>query len=185
MGLPAPRPTTAKAKLEWIERHGAPTYLDPAPDVSTLPDGREMEAHPPRDRGAYQKEIQAVYHVVFEQADTQKGREAVLKSYSANFPHLAFDPDSWLWEIWQVARVVQGEKTKSGEASEAAKVARSRLRALATGIQAPGQGWMSKPRWKASLLQLAQARRSAWPQVGRSGLPVGCPHGACLSAARR
>jgi hypothetical protein len=69
----------------------------------------------------------------------------VLRSYTSNFPHLAFGPDGWLWPLWQEWRARQDEPDSR------------RLSALAQGIRAHGSAGMSKVREHA--WRLAMARR--------------------------
>jgi hypothetical protein len=88
-------------------------------------------------------EIQAIYGEVFARSE-RAGRASLLRNYTANFPHLAFDPDSWLWPLWQEWRARYGKSD------------RPFLRALANGIKAQGDGWMSAKR--ARVWRIAQAR---------------------------
>jgi hypothetical protein len=113
--------------------------------VQRLADGRTFIVDAPRNQEADRREVQRVYRVAFDRSD-MIGRRRVLRRYTANFAHLAFDPDSWLWPRWQKWRV-RYDKTD-----------RAFLGALAKGFQMRGWGGMSKRRAQAWIL--GQAKKS-------------------------
>jgi hypothetical protein len=143
------KPQTPSDKLEWIATRGVPDYLDELEAEGTLPDGRSFTVYSPPDRDGYRREIQTVYDVAFQRSDLA-GRCKLLRSYTSNFPQCAFDPDAWLWPLWQ--------QWRSGRTPEGRKL----LGALANGIRAKGVGWMSKERARVWLLAQAKRRCEDW-----------------------
>ncbi|PYR51785.1 MAG: hypothetical protein DMF89_04700 [Acidobacteria bacterium] len=131
-------------KLEWIEIRGSPDYLDLPGRTSTLADGRQVVSYPPPDRTVYRKEIQQVYLEALLQHQPQAAQLRILRRYTANFPHLAFDPDGWLWAQWQKWR------------SRYSKADQKRLQALASGIKRRGSAGTSKTRARAHMVTMAR-----------------------------
>ena len=138
----ATRPKTNFEKLRYLERHHLPDYLDPEPAEGMLPDGRKVQVLPPRDRKAQRDEISRVYEALFKDPEGIT-RAKVLSSYTSNYPQLAFDPERWLWPLWQEWRARSDAEAKR------------LLNALASGIKAPGWGWMSQSRAKAYRRRMA------------------------------
>jgi hypothetical protein len=128
-------------QLAWIEIRGTPDYLDLPGTETTLPDGRRCVTYPPPDSAARRTEIQRVYGEVFEQSGLAQ-KKNLLRSYTANFPHLAFDSDGWLWPLWQEWRARYDKEDQR------------LLAALASGIRRRGAAWMSKARehaWRVAM----------------------------------
>jgi hypothetical protein len=123
-----------------------PDYIEPPGQKGPLWDG-PYQVDLPRDVGADRREISRVYMKAFQQADGMS-RKKVLRSYATNFPHLAFDSDGWLWPLWQEWRSAYSRDDQR------------LLSALASGIRAKGQGWMSGARSRAWRLKQAQTRLS-------------------------
>lgn len=136
-------PASNVEKLDWIDVRGVPDYDDVAVPEQRLKDGRIILRHARRDRVVDRLEIQNVYGAVFE-ASSSADKRSVLRRYTANFPHLAFDPDSWLWPFWQQWRSGNSKSDKQN------------LDALAAGIRARAWGWMSKKRFQARRLSGAR-----------------------------
>jgi hypothetical protein len=136
-------PATIIEKLEWIEARRVPDYLYLPGQRGRLEDGREYFASGPRDVAAERREVQEVYRQAFLRPSPTT-RSRVLKSYTANFPQLAFDANSWLYPQWQVWRAQYEEAD------------RQMLAALARGISGRGSGWM--PMAQARLWAIRQAK---------------------------
>lgn len=148
-------PASNAEKLKWIEFRGVPDYDDCAVAEQQLSNGRIVLAQAPRDRVADRLEIQNVYGAVFDES-TSSEKIRILRRYAANFPYLAFDPDGWLWPLWQ--------QWRSGRSP----ADRRNLRALAAGIQASGTGWLTKARfhaWQLARAKAALSRLSADPEL--------------------
>jgi hypothetical protein len=139
-------PTTTSGRLEWIERHRVPNYLDQRVEDP----GGGTWFIPPRDRAsAYRHEIQRVYQEAFKHA-VAAGRLKVLRRYASNFPQYAFDPDGWLWQLWQ------GWRTRFEKDDQRL------LNALASGIRARGSGWMPIGVSRVRTLALAKEQLLDW-----------------------
>jgi hypothetical protein len=134
-----PEPTSDLEKLEWIEFRGIPDYDNREPIEGMLPDGRRTLTDRVRDLATDRLEIQNVYKAVFKESDAPDRRK-VLRRYTANFPHLAFDMNSWLWPLWQEWRARRAQADQRN------------LKALAAGIRARGGAWMSQERFRAWVL---------------------------------
>jgi hypothetical protein len=112
-----------------------------------------------------------VYKDAFDQSDPIAKRR-ILSSYSANFPHLAFDRDSsgaWLWPLLQEWRERYSRED------------RRLLRALAKGITARGSGGMSKRRARA--WAVAQAKTSLANLKKNNTMNLEKPYGRYLENA--
>ena len=83
-------PTTVFEKLEWLELRGSPDYLYLPGERGALQNGREYIAFQARDFPEERREIRAVYNDIFVRPGPPS-RKKVLRSYTANFPHVAFD----------------------------------------------------------------------------------------------
>jgi hypothetical protein len=135
---------TVLRNLARIEAVGRPDYLDQRSE--TVTGTKIVVVHPPRDSVAERREVQRVYGYAFALDVGSTFRRKVLRSYTANFPHIAFDPEGWLWPLWQKWRARRSGSDKT------------LIAALASGIQAPGSGWMSRSRSHYWLLQQARTR---------------------------
>ena len=140
-------PRDAASKWEWILEHGRPTYRERAIGRQTLPSGELLTVYAPPDNKRDREEVQRVAHLVFRQAKTLQRKQKILRAYASQFPHLAWDPSSWLWPLWWVWRARQD---KDNAASKL-------LTALASGVRAPASGWMSQKRFGGYRLEMARS----------------------------
>jgi len=140
------QPVTVRERLAWLETRGAPDYLALARMEQGAVGAERWYLFPPVPIEEQRAEVQAVYRESFAQSQWAAQKKKVLRSYTANFPHLAFDPDSWLWPLWQEWR------------ARYEPADRQLLSALANGIKGRGAGWMSSARYRAWILGQARLR---------------------------
>jgi hypothetical protein len=129
--------------LDWVEIRGVPDYRDPPATVQSWSEGRTLIWDRPRNQAADRQEVSRVYKDAFDGSDTI-GKQGILKRYTSNFPHLAFDAESWLLPLWTEWRARYDKKD------------RLFLGALARGIRARGWGGMSKARGHAWIVNQAK-----------------------------
>ena len=140
-------PTSVWQKLAWIEARGVPDYLELAGMEKGTFNGQQTYGYPPVLTTVRLAEVQEVYREAFAQsASDLSGQKAVLGSYAAAFPHLAFDPAGWLWPLWR------------GWQAQYEAADRQLLTALANGIKRKGAGWMSVARQRAWRLGQSRVR---------------------------
>lgn len=133
--------TSDAAKWKRIVECGRPDYLDShSPARDRLPDGRAIASFP-LERERYREEVQRVARCVYESAATVDERKQLVRDYIAQFPHLAFDPNSWFWNVYWVAKARGVEK---GELLSAQEL----FQAVVNGIKAVAPGWLTKEQYE-------------------------------------
>ena len=139
------RLSTAAAGWDWLLRHGRLKQRAVVAQ-STLPDGTNVTWFQPLSerRG----EVQDLAERAYDEAASLAEKATVVRDYVSHFPQLAFDPDSWFWDVYWTARARRSVDDLR------------LLGALARGTKAPAPGWMPKKRWRASRLQFAKRRRN-------------------------
>lgn len=137
--------TTPWQRLERIQREGFPRYLYRPTRPWTDESGRRRIGYRRPTREKQRKEVQRVFRECFEQADSRKLARQVVRRYVGQFPHLAWEPDSWFWSLWWEWR------------ARSDREARSYLRAVARGVSSPAFGCMPRGQWQANRLKAARS----------------------------
>ena len=137
------RPTPSSDEWTYLLEHGESRDREPVGEVIFTSGLKGLAyAHLSERR----HELQDIAKREFDKAGTLRKREEIVRDYVSHFPQLAFDINSWFWDVYWDARARQNADD------------RCLLRAVARGAVAPAPAWMPKKRWRASQLQLAKRR---------------------------
>ena len=139
------RPSSDRKKWRRIVECGWPDYLDPlVVDRRTRADGAVVTTFAP-EADTRRLEVQRVARRVYDDpAATVVERRKLIKDYVAQFPHLAFDPNSWFWNIYWTAKA--GGAVDKKPALSAGQV----IGAVVNGIKANAPAWIPKRRFRDS-----------------------------------
>ena len=157
-------PMSDPAKWQRIVQRGQPDYLD-SQLMDQWPENVDTPAMITFANDTYRKEVQRVARSVFEEATTVEEQKAVVKDYINQFPHLAFDPNSWFWSVYRTA------KARGVGAKEQLLTANELRQAVVNGINAEAPAWMTKRQFKAELIEQAHRyleqlkRKRQWKQL--------------------
>lgn len=145
------RPSSDRDKWRRIVERGWPDYLDREVTRQwTLTDGAVVTMFA-LEGDTHRLEIQHVARRVYDDpAATVVERRELIKHYVAQFPHLAFDPNSWFSNVYWTAKA--GGKTDDEDALDAREV----MNAVVRGIRANAPAWSTKPQFKASKVASAK-----------------------------